>query len=219
LKKHVEEELNWEPSVDEAAIGVSVKDAIVTLRGHVRSYSEKSAAERAVLRIHGVNAVVSELEVTLLGHERTDEDIAQAAANALLWNSLLPKEAVKVKVSRGWVTLSGIVEWQYQRATAEQAVSDLFGVKGVTNDVQVKPKRMPTSTEVKAGIEAALKRSAEVEAQRIHVETRGSTVMLTGTVYTWPERSAAEKAAWAAPGVSKVQNDITVSTALASASL
>jgi osmotically-inducible protein OsmY len=218
LKKHVEDELSWQPSVDEASIGVSVKDAIVTLTGHVRSYPEKMAAERAVLRIQGVKALASELQVSLPGlHERTDEDIARAAANALEWNALVPKNAIKIKVTKGFVTLSGVVEWSFQKHYAEREVSRLNGVKGVYDEVVVKPLRTPASVEIKNGIEAALKRSAEVEAQRIHVEVRGSTVVLTGAVSSWPERNAAERAAWAAGGVSKVENKLLITAAMVAA--
>lgn len=218
LKEHVEEELSWEPSVNQTGIGVSVHDAIVTLSGRVRSYSEKGAAERAVLRIRGVKALASELEVTLPGeYERTDEDVARSAANVLVWNAALPKDAIKIKASNGWLTLSGAVPWNYQRIIAERAVSHLVGVKGLTNEIQLKPVLKPTPTEVKASIEAALKRSAEVEARRIHVETHGSTVVLAGIVDSWPERTAAERAAWAAPNVSDVQNDIHVRMAMTTA--
>jgi len=218
LKKHVEDELRWQPSVDEASIGVSVKDAIVTLTGHARTYAEKIAAERAVMRIKGVKALASELQVSLPGaHERTDEDIARAALNVLVWNAVVPKDAVKVKVTKGWVTLSGVVEWSFQKHNAEREISRLMGVKGVINEIEVKPSRTPASAEIKTGIEAALKRSAEVEARRIQVEIKGPTVILTGTVSSWPERNAVERAAWAAPGVSKVENKLLISSAMVTA--
>ena len=219
LKKHVEDELIWQPSVDQASIGVGVKDSIVTLSGHVRSYTEKIAAERAVLRIRGVKALASELDVSLPGtHERTDEDIALATANALASTAMLPRDAIKVKVTLGLVTLSGMVEWPYQKHNAEREVSHLIGVRGVINQIEVKPSRTPVSEDIKIGIEAALKRSAEVEAGRIRVEIRGATVVLAGTVSSWPERNAAERAAWAAPGVSKVENKLLISSAMATAS-
>jgi osmotically-inducible protein OsmY len=146
LKKHVEDELRWQPSVDEASIGVSVKDAIVTLTGHARTYAEKIAAERAVMRIKGVKALASELQVSLPGaHERTDEDIARAALNVLGWNAVVPKDAVKVQVTKGRVTLSGVVEWSYQKHNAGREISRLMGVTGVINEVEVKPSRMPAS--------------------------------------------------------------------------
>jgi osmotically-inducible protein OsmY len=218
LKKHVEDELRWQPSVDEASIGVSVKDAIVTLTGHARTYAEKIAAERAVMRIKGVKALASELQVSLPGaHERTDEDIARAALNVLGWNAVVPKDAVKVQVTKGWVTLSGAVEWSFQKHNAEREISRLMGVKGVINEIDVKPSRTPASAEIRTGIEAALKRSAEVEARRIHVEINGPTVVLTGTVSSWPERNAAERAAWAAAGVSKVENKLLISSAMVTA--
>jgi osmotically-inducible protein OsmY len=150
-------------------------------------------------------------------HERTDEDIARAALNVLVWNAVVPKDAIKVKVTKGWVTLSGVVEWSFQKHNAEREISRLIGVTGVTNEIELKPSRTPVSAEIKTGIEAALKRSAEVEARRIHVEIRGSTAVLTGTVSSWPERNAAERAAWAAPGVSKVENKLLISAVMVTA--
>jgi osmotically-inducible protein OsmY len=170
LKKHVEEELTWEPSVNAATIGVVIKDAVITLTGYVGSYAEKHAAERAVTRIRGVKALASELEVRLPGlMERSDEDIARAAANAIAWNASIPTGNVTVQVTKGWITLEGGVEWHYQRAAAERSVRDLLGIKGVTNRIEVKP--LPTTVGVKAQIEAALKRNAELDAKGIGVET------------------------------------------------
>ena len=210
LKKHVEDELSWEPSVNAAAIGVGVKDAIVTLSGHVTSFAEKRAAEHAVLRIHGVRALVNELEVRFLaGTEHTDEDIALTAASALLWHSLVPKDRIKVQVSDGWITLEGTVDWQYQREAAESAVENLLGVKGVNNTVSVQPKH--THAEVRSGIEAALKRNAAIEVQHISVSVLGHKVILSGETDSVVKKIAAERAAWQAPGVDWVENLIKVS--------
>src|ERR1700719_5341387 len=180
LKKSVESELNFEPSINAAEIGVAVKSGIVTLSGRVPSYWEKIAAERAASRVSGVKAVANELEIRLpASSERTDEDLARAALNALTWSISVPADRIKVKVSKGWITLEGTVEWQYQKAAAEKAVRDLVGVKGVVNLVDVKPRA--STFEVKAAIEAALKRSAEVDANRITVEADGDKVTLRGT--------------------------------------
>jgi osmotically-inducible protein OsmY len=217
IKNNVESELDWEPSVHQAAaIAVAVKDGIVTLAGRVHSYWEKVAAERAAARVSGVKAVVNDLEIELPGSsERTDEDIARAAVKALEWNVLIPRNRIKVKVSKGWVTLEGSVDWQFQKTAAEKTVRHLVGVRGISNLVEVKPRVAPK--EVKAAIEEALKRSAKIDASRIKVETDGDKVTLRGTVRSWSEREEAERAAWRAPGVRIVDNRIAVGAAAAAA--
>jgi len=209
LKKNVESELNWEPSINAAEIGVAVKDGIVTLTGRVQSYWDKVEAEHAVDRVAGVKAVVNEIEIRLpYASERTDEDIARAAIDNLKWSVLVPADKIKVKVSKGWVTLEGTVDWQFQKTAAEKAVRKLIGVIGVSNLVDVKPR--VSKHEVKATIENALKRSAELDASRIKVETDGDKVTLTGTVHSLSEKEEAERAAWRSPGVRSVENRIRV---------
>jgi osmotically-inducible protein OsmY len=209
LKRTVESELNFEPSINAAEIGVAVKDGVVTLTGRVPSYWEKVAAERAAARVAGVKAVANELEVRLPGlSERTDGDIARAAVDALKWNVLVPEDRIKVKVSKGWVTLEGAVDWQYQKSAAEKSVRRLVGVLGVSNLIEVKPA--VSKAEVKSAIESALKRLAEVDANRIRVDTEDGKVVLSGTVRSWFEREEAERAAWAAPGVRAVEDHIAI---------
>ena len=209
LKKSVESELNFEPSINAAEIGVSVKNGVVTLSGRVPSFWEKVSAERAAARVSGVKAVANELEVRLPGSsERTDEDIAQAAVDTLRWSVLVPQDRIKVKVSKGWITLEGNVDWQYQKSAAEKAVRKLYGVLGVSNLIEVKPQ--VSKAEVKTSIEAALKRLAEVDANRIRVDTEDGKVVLSGSVRSWFEREEAERAAWAAPGVRSVEDRIAI---------
>jgi osmotically-inducible protein OsmY len=209
LKQAVQNALDWEPSVDPGDIGVSSDNGVVTLRGNVRTFAEKQAAERAALRIFGVKAVANDLAVHLpTSFERTDTEVAQAAVTALKWNSVVPAAKLTVTVSDGWITLKGNVEWQYQKDAAARCVRDLFGVKGVTNTIAVLPQVKPI--DVRDKIEAAFKRSAEVDARRINVNATDGKIILTGTVRSYAERQEAERAAWAAPGVTQVDDHLTI---------
>lgn len=209
IQQDVLAELRWDLGVAASEIGVAVKDGVVTLTGNVDSYLKKWRAEEAALRVNGVSAVANDIEVRLVGTERTDADVAAAAVNAINWNSTIPVNKVHVTVEKGWVTLTGEVEWQYQRREAEKAVRGLRGVKGITNLITVKPAASPT--DLKKNIEDALVRSAQLDASAIRVQVEGSKAILKGKVRSWAEKREAERAAWLAPGITSVDNQISVS--------
>ena len=213
IEKNVKAELEWDPDLDATDIAVSVKNGVVTLTGFVKSYTDRYEAETAAKRVAGVVAVANDIEVRMPSvDERPDPDIAREAAQAVKSQLPISSENIKIIVKNGWVTLEGEVEWQYQRQTAENVVRRIKGVKGVSNTILLKPRAEPT--EVKRKIQEALRRSAEVDANRIEVEARGGEVILKGTVRSWIEREEAERAAWAAPGVTKVEDRIVVSPEL-----
>jgi osmotically-inducible protein OsmY len=209
LKQQVQNALDWEPSVDASDIGVAVDDGVITLRGNVSTFVEKQVAERVALHVFGVKAVANDLAVRLpSAYERTDTQIAQAAVTALAWNTVVPVGRVTVVVTNGWLTLNGTLEWQYQKDAADRAVRFLTGVKGVSNAVAVEPRVKPL--EVRDKIEAAFRRSAEVDARRISVTAADGKVILSGNVRSYAERQQAERAAWAAPGVMYVDDRLAI---------
>jgi osmotically-inducible protein OsmY len=209
LKKDVTAELEWDPSVDATAIGVAVKDGVVTLTGHIDTFAQKHAATRVVRRVTGVKAIALELDVKLApDHKRSDTDIAISAEHALKWNTLVPLDSIKLTVDHGWITLRGEVEWDYQRRTVEKAIRPLMGVVGISNEITLRVK--PQVANLARKIEEALTRQAIREAQHIQINVDGTSVKLTGKVHSWQEREAAQWVAWTAPGVRTVINELSV---------
>lgn len=209
LQKAVLAELNWEPSITAAHIGVTADNGTVTLTGHVESYGQKHAAEMATGRVKGVKAVAEEIEVRLpFQIKRDDADIATAAVNRLAWDTTTPRDAIKIKVEKGWLSLTGEVNWHFQKEAAEREVRHLLGVVGVTNSISVKP-RVDTA-HLQDDIQHALHRSIFFQPEKVHVTARDGHVKLTGTVSSWMERRTAGSTAWAAPGATTVENDLIV---------
>lgn len=210
IKRDVEDELRWDPDIDATDLGVAVHNGVVTLTGFVRSYAQRTQAERDAKRVAGVVGVANDIEVRLPAlDQRPDPEIARDAVAALKAELPFSSETIRVVVKDGWITLEGSVEWQYARVRAEDAVRRTRGVKGVTNSIELKPKVAPY--EIRRKIEDAFRRSAEIDSSRITVEANGSEVILRGTVRSWAEREEAERAAWAAPGVTRVDNRVRVS--------
>ena len=209
LRQDVLDELEFEPSINAANVGAAVKDGVVTLTGHVSSYSQKITAEVAARRVRGVRAIAQEMEVRYAGERLTsDDEIAKRALDSLRWSTTVPDENVKLTVDNGWITLNGEVDWQFQKMSAENAVRNLLGVIGVSNLISVKPRVQ--AADIKGKIEAALKRRAEVEANAIRVSVVNDKVTLNGSVDNWDEREAVENAAWSAPGVRFVEDHLTI---------
>ena len=210
LKRDVSAELAWDPAVRSTAIGVAVKDGVVTLTGHLDSFAEKHAASRAVQRVAGVKAVAIELDVRLSpDHKRNDTDIATSAEHALQWSTSVPAQAISLTVDHGWVTLRGEVEWDYQRRSVEKAIRPLIGVVDISNEIKLRVR--PQAADLARNIESALLRQAIREARQIQVAVEGNTVKLTGTVHSWQwTRAAAQGVAWSAPGVHSVVNELRI---------
>ena len=209
LKRDVTAELAWDPAVKSTAIGVAVKDGVVTLSGHLETFADKHAAARALRRVAGVKAIALELDVKLSpDHKRSDTDIAAGAEEALKWNTLVPLQAIRLTVDHGWVTLQGEVEWDYQRRSVEKAIRPLMGVVGIGNEITLRAR--PEAIDLSRKIQDALTRQALREAKQIQVDVDGTTVKLSGKVHSWQEREAVQGVAWAAPGVHAVINELHV---------
>jgi osmotically-inducible protein OsmY len=209
IQKNVMEELKWDPIMQSAEIGAIVKDGIVTLVGYVDNYSQRLAAENAVKRVKDVRAVAIDIAISLPDDQRrSDTDLAAAALNALKWSSFVPEDKIRLKVDGGWITMEGEVEWQFQKESAYSAVSDLIGVHGVINRINVRPNITPVI--VKDVIKKALERSADIEADSINISTDGGRIVLKGKVRSWAERKEVERAVWATPGVIEVKDELII---------
>jgi osmotically-inducible protein OsmY len=209
LRQNILDALEFEPSIDAAHIGVAVEKGVATLTGHVGSYAAKTTAERIVQRVKGVRGVAQEIQVRYPANKKcADDEIAQRALQIIAWDVELPDGVIQVKVQNGWITLTGQVDWHYQRADAEAAVRRLSGVMGITNSLAIRSR--PDARDIKRRIEEALKRHAEVEASGIRVNVDGGKVRLDGKVQAWYERAIAEQAAWAVSGVNLVEDHLKV---------
>lgn len=209
LQQEVEEELVWDPAVTSTDIGVEVTNGVVTLSGHPPSLAEKLAAEKAAQRVAGVKAVAVDMQVRLpKPDEHSDEDVATAVHAILYWSVAVPDDAVKIQVEKGWVTLTGAVDWAYQRHIAARAISQMRGIRGLTNAIEV--RRKVEAQEISKHIEEAMRRHAEREVRHIGIDVKGGTVTLTGKVDSYAERKIARGVAWSAPGVSAVVDDLVV---------
>lgn len=209
LQQDVMDELKWDPLLTASEIGVSVKNGVVTLSGYVNSYSKKLAAENAAKRVKGVRAVAEDIEIRLgTDGRRNDTEIAEAALNALKWNTNVPDERIKLKVENGWVNMEGDVDWQFQKSTAENAISNISGVRGIRNLITITPKVNISGVENR--IKNALQRSAAIEANNIAVRAEGNKVIIKGKVRSWAERREVERAVWSTPGVAEVEDDLLI---------
>lgn len=211
LRQDIQDALEAEPSIDAADIGVAVEDGIVTLTGHVPNFAQKATVETLVGRIRGVKGIAEELEVRYQGAMgNSDDEIARRAANSLQWSTMVPSGKVQVRVQKGWVTLVGAVDWNFEKVAAANAVRGLQGVTGITNAITIKARPAISPDDIKKRIEDQLRRSAELEARAIRVDVDGNRVTLDGHVKAWSERRLVEEAAWSTPGVTAVDDRLTI---------
>lgn len=211
IQKDVMDELRWDPILTASEIGVAVKKGIVTLSGTVNTYAKKIAAEEAAKRVAGVKAVAEDMEVKVSGSgKKNDTEIAEAVLNELKWHSSVDADKIKIKVEDGWVTMEGEIDWEFQRRAIHNVVENLLGVSGIIDNIKVIPTLR--SKDIKQKINAAFHRSATIDSDKIHIDTSGSKVILKGKVRSWAEKKDAENAAWLAPGVSAVENQIEIDT-------